>query len=755
MSSVWEEVKGRKIFKAATLYAAVSWGIIQIADILLPVLNYPEWIMSSMVLVAFSGFPIALIFGWMFDIKNERALFAQANQSEDQSESSPEIEITEKSSMTSRLVEFSIILMFGGGAALLYFKSAGQPAQANIAQLPSVQQLMTPVENQKTIAVLPFASFGSSQEDDYFADGLSEELLNVLARNKNLRVVARTSSFQYKNKNINVKTIAKELGVQYILEGSVRRSGELIRVTAQLIKADEDIHVFSSSWDKDTNNIFKVQDEIAQSVLETLEIKLLGKTKGQSSDIGTQNIAAFAEYSRGVAFVRNRNEEDFIKAIEHLNKALSIDRNYAESYAMLAQTYLLQLSYGLIKSEKAFELAKPNIDYALALNKDLPTGHAVKGLYHWQLANTNKDKPAESTKDLDKAKFHLNKAIELNPSNAEAYMWYGSILQDQGQMADGSELYKKAFEIDPQAAVVGFNRGSDLVRTGQYEEAMNVFNTIVRNNPNYANAYAIAGDVSYSVGQLDQAYNMYKKIADLSGNDNEWLLRANRIHIPLGQFELAQQNLNQVGNSKNEKYQEELMQLQAQLWLASKNIKELAQWVSTFEENTQIWHQRLWRGFVALTKSDWKFATQELEQALQLSRRDNPKFENEMTVRIQLMLAAAWKKSGDLLRAESYVNQVSLEIERLNNSKSISPQFVRYSQAALAALTDDTLQSLGLIRQAVQEGFVDVWVLEIDPIFEKVRQDPTYDAIIREFNARMRILRLNIESLDNKLALGQ
>jgi len=757
MSSVWEEVKGRIIFKAATLYAAVSWGIIQIADILLPVLKYPDWIMSSMVIVAFSGFPVALIFGWMFDIRRERALIAKENESDVTVDSSK----TTKSSMTSRLVEFSIILLFGAGAALLYFKSANQSAQANRETLPSanqssIHQLMNPSDEQKTIAVLPFASFGSSQEDDYFADGLSEELLNVLARNKNLRVVARTSSFQYKNKNINVKTIARELGVQYILEGSVRRSGEQIRVTAQLIKADEDVHVFSSTWDKDTKNIFKVQDEIAQSVLETLEIKLLGKTKQQTSDIGTQNIAAFAEYSRGVAYIRNRNEADFLKAIEHLNKALTIDNNYAESYAMLAQTYLLQLSYGLIKNEKAFELAKPNIDHALKLNKDLPTGHAVKGLYHWQIANTKKDQPEESIEQLEKAKFHLNRAIELNPSNAEAYMWYGSILQNQGQMADGSELYRKAFEIDPQAAVVGFNRGSDLVRTGQYEKAMNVFNTIVRNNPNYANAYAIAGDVSYSVGQLDQAYSMYKKIADLSGDDNEWLLRANRIHIPLGQFELAQRNLDQVASDlKNEQYKKELIQLQAQLWLASNNIKELAGWVATFEENTQIWHQRLWRGFVAMTKKDWKYATQELELALSLSKKENPKFQNEMTVRTQLMLAIAWKKSGDLLRAESYIDLVTNEINRLSQSQSISPQFARYSQAALAALTDDTLQSLGLIRQAVQEGFVDVWVLEIDPIFEKVRQDPTYDAIIREFNAKIRLMRLNIKPQDDKFATAR
>ncbi len=743
MSAVWEEVKGRKIFKAATLYAAVAWGIIQIADILLPVLRYPEWVMSSMVLIAFSGFPLALILGWMLDIKNERAVIGNA-------EDYDEI----KSSMSSRLIEFSIILAFGGGAAFLYFNSTNQSVRANIEPLPGVQQLMAPVENQKTIAVLPFASFGSSQEDEYFADGLSEELLNVLARNKNLRVAARTSSFQYKNKNINVKTIAKELGVQYILEGSVRRSGDLIRVTAQLIKADEDVHVFSSTWDKDTSNIFKVQDEIAQSVLETLEITLLGNSEQKRSSIGTQDIAAFAEYSRGVAFVRNRSEEDFVKAIVHLNKALVMDANYAEANAMLAQIYLLQLSYGLVEREVAFKLAKPNVEKALKLNPELPEGHAVKGLLLWQIANMKEDMPEESAEALRQAKFHLNKAIELNPSNAEAYMWYGSILQNEGKIVDGAKLHKKAFEIDPQAAVVGFNRATDLVRSGNYAQAMDVFNTIVRNNPNYANAYEIAGNVSYSVGQLDQAYNMYKKIKELSSDDTGWLRSANRILIPIGQFERAQQNLDKLNTITKPDYKEMLSYLQAQLWIASNNSEPFLQWVQTFDENTTKWRERFFRGVAFYTQKDWRNAGEDLEQSFNLLKKNTPEMRGEITIGIQLLLAKTWKEQGDRIKSDSYLGAVNQEIDKLVKERGFQSQILRYLQASHAAISEKPLEALGLLRQAIMEGFVDVWMIEVDPTFEILRSDPTYLAIMREFNARINLMRLNIESED-KLAVGQ
>ncbi len=745
MSAVWEDVKGRKIFKAATLYAAVTWGIIQIADILLPVLRYPEWVMSSMVLVAFSGFPLVLFFGWMLDIKNERAVNVTDSESDDK-----------KSSMSSRFIEFSIILAFGGGATLLYFNSANQPVRANIETLPTVQQLMAPVENQITIAVLPFASFGSSQEDDYFADGLSEELLNVLAKNKNLRVAARTSSFQYKNKNINIKTIARELGVQYILEGSVRRSGDLIRVTAQLIKADEDVHVFSSTWDKDITNIFKVQDEIAQSVLDTLEIKLLGKSEPATSDIGTQDIAAFAEYSRGVAYVRNRGKEDFEKAIVHLNNALTIDPNYAEANAMLAETYLLQTSYGIIEQEEAFKLAKPLIQKALVLNRELPEGHAVKGLLLWQSADMIEEEPEKRTERLRQAKFHLNKAIELNPSNAEAYMWYGTILQNEGLMVDGSNLYKKAFEIDPQAAVVGYNRGLDLVRTGNYKQAMDVFNVIVRNNPNYGNAYKIAGNVSYSVGQLDQAYNMYRKIAELSGDDREWLNSANEILIPVGKFEAAQQNIDElVKTVTHTGYKEMLPHLQGQLWLASNNLVPLAEWIETFEESTTDWRERGWLGVSNYINGNWKQAGEELEFSLQLYRKNDSERVSMVTIGTQLLLAKIWKEQGDRIRSDSYLDLAATEIAAEVNKNGFQSPFMRYMQSVHAVISDKPLIALGLLRQATQEGFVDVWLMQNDPAFDSLRDDPTYAAILREVRSKLNLMRLNIESQEEKLAVGQ
>lgn len=744
MSGIWEEVKSRKIFKAATIYAAVAWGIIQIADVLLPVLGIADWVMSSMVLVAFSGFPVALILGWMLDIRLDRR---KAIEAADENALPP--------NLTSRFAELAVISIFGIGAAFLYYNSASEPVQATAASLPDVQKLLNSSSEQKTIAVLPFASFSDSNQDEFFADGLSEELLNVLARNKKLRVAARTSSFQYKNTNINVKTIAGELGVQYILEGSVRRSGNLIRVTAQLIKADEDVHVFSKSWDRDISNVFQVQDEISQSVLQELKVSLLGESLVASVDSGTHNIDAMAEYSKGLAFLRNRTKSDFENAILHFNAAISLDADYADALAMLAETYLLQHSYGHIELQEAVTKSKTLLAKALTINENLGSAHAVKGLMHWQLAGMHEDKHQLVTEELSKAKDHLSKAIDLNPSIAEAYMWYGSILQNEGNFADGAKLRKKAFDIDPRAAVVGYNRAKDLVQFGNYKEAMDVFNTVVRNNPNYPNAYNIAGDVSYNVGQLDQAYSMYNRQALLGDGDGEmgWLINSSRIFIPIGQFELAQQNVDKLSKLASQDWNEKFDWLQAMIWIASKDFQPFYDWTSGFKEETENWGQLLWRGFASMHQKKWKFAKDDLLRSLQIARQQNPNRVDVNTIRIQLFLARTFQALGNQLQYEQYLDLANAEIEQLKAEGFVS-QEVRYMQASLAGIKGENEIAISLLRQSVQEGFVDFWWADADPAFETVRQDAMFSVIKDEFNIRMRLMQTNIESQFGKLAVG-
>lgn len=736
--SIWEELKTRKIFKAATIYAAVTWGLIQIADILFPVVGVDDWVMSSMVLIAFAGFPLALIAGWMLDLRLEKKLALENDNAK-------------RLSLSSRIAEIAVISLFGIGAATLYYNSANETVQASIAPLESdVDKILNPVSDQKTIAVLPFANFSDSTQDEFFADGLSEELLNVLARNKKLRVAARTSAFQYKNANVNVKTIAGELGVQYILEGSVRRSGDLIRVTAQLIKADEDVHIFSRSWDRNISNVFEVQDEISQSVLDELNVTLFGESRIEETEIGTKDIAAFAEYSRGLSALRNRTKADFEIAITSFKKALDIDANYADASALLAEAYLLQYSYGFIKFDEAIKLATPLIEKALSLNPKLASGHAVKGLLHWQMAGESD----ASLEELANAKKHLTMAIDLNPSIAEAYMWYGSILQNEGKFADGVKFRAKAFEIDPQAAVVGYNRAKDLVQFGDYKEAMDVFNTVVRNNPNYPNAYDIAGEVSFKVGQLDQAYGMYSRMSQLGDDDMGWLINSSRIYIPIGKYELAQQNYNRLQETAEKKYVSKFDWLQASIWLASGDQQSFIDWTQTIDEDTENWGHLLWRGIAWYMQGKLEFARDDLIKAQQVIAAKTPERKDGQTIHINLLLANLYLTMGDQLKSESHIDMANSQIAHLK-MEGFESQELRYFEASIAALRGDQESAFTLLRQSIQEGFVDYWWIDTDPSFDAVRKNPLFITIKDEFNIRMQLMRNNIESQYSELLAAE
>jgi tetratricopeptide (TPR) repeat protein len=288
---------------------------------------------------------------------------------------------------------------------------------------------------------------------------------------------------------------------------------------------------------------------------------------------------------------------------------------------------------------------------------------------------------------------------------------------------------------------------------GDYKQAMDVFNSVVRNNPNYPNVYSIAGDVSYSVGQLDQAYSMYTRLAELSEEDSIWLLNSNKIYIPMGKYQLAQQNVDHLRKAEMEGYAGKLDYLQASIWLASGDLESFNHWTESFKEDTQEDNERFWRGFSSMNQQKWKFAIEDLSKTLSIMRKDKPSIISEHTIRIQLYLARAYQALGNKLKSTNFLNIASDEIQHLN-SEGFNSQRTRYQQAALAALKGEQHQAISLLRQSVQEGFVDFWWTKVDPSFYNVRKDPTYITIKDEFNIRMKLMQNSIESQYGKLSAG-
>nr|WP_256489705.1 tetratricopeptide repeat protein [Pleionea sp. CnH1-48] len=608
--------------------------------------------------------------------------------------------------------------------------------------------------NRKSIAVLPFDSFSDNTQDEHFADGLSEQLLHVLASVKELRVSARTSSFEYKNADINIKTIAQRLGVQYILEGSVRRSGETLRVTAQLINASDDSHLFSKVWDRDFEDLFTIQDEIANLVLQELKVQLLGESPIGLEYRGTENLDAFAEYSKGQGELRKRTAQSFEAAINSFQQAIEFDNRYAEAYAGLAESYLLQASYKLVEPGDAQQAAWPALETALGLNPELADVHAVMGLYLWQKSGHSDEK--ENL--LDKAQVHLAKAMDINQSYAEAYMWYGSILQQKGQWEQGTQFHKKAYELDPQSRVAGYNYGQDLLWQGNYQSAMRVFNALIRTDPNYPNAYNLAADVSYNVGQLDQAFSLYLRAAELAQDDRFWPIQSIRLLIVLGLYDEASSQLARLKDKKtSEQYFMQLFDLEAMLLMAQgkqdefiqltqQNWPDLEDETHKYNKYSMLAGQSFWRGVAAMMQNNSKQGVEFLSSALDTYiklKKQKKKYYMEQEIRTQLMLARAHQLVGDYVKANTQLDHAVKLLDK-RKADGFNHHYLTYFYSSLAAMKGDTDEALRLFNQAVQEGWTDVWMAKVDPTFDNIRGDSVFTNILAGLEAQISIMRRQV-----------
>ena len=277
MTKLFDELKRRNVFRVAVAYLAAAWLVIQVADVVFDTISSPPWVMQALLFLLAAGFPISIIFSWAFELTPEGI--------------KPEHEVDRTQSITrqtGRKLDFLIIAVLAAAVlVLLYDKFYVKDAE--------IRTVIT----EKTIAVLPFDTFSSGEDDGYFADGMTEEILNSLAQIPELLVTARTSSFFFKGKNIPVREIAETLGVEYIVEGSVRRSGNQIRVTAQLIRTDEDNHLWSNTWDVSADDTFTVQTEVAERIAETLDIVLDDEQLGRMREIGLGKPEAFIAFQKG------------------------------------------------------------------------------------------------------------------------------------------------------------------------------------------------------------------------------------------------------------------------------------------------------------------------------------------------------------------------------------------------------------------------------------------------------------------------
>jgi len=451
--SFFAELKRRNVYKVAVAYAVVGWLVMQVAATVVPALHLPDGITSAVVVLTLLGFPIALVLAWAFEMTPE-GLKRTENVSPD--------EVVPQ--WSRRKFAALIISLALAAAGLLVFqflrsKSGTSPNTASSMPAPAVTPA-SPIP-EKSVAVLAFTNLSDDKENEYFSDGISEELGNVLGRVPGLRVSGRNSAFYFKGKNATAQEIGQKLGVAYLVTGSVRKLSEQVRITAQLISAADGFQVWSSEpLTRECKDIFAVQDEIAGLIAQNLKLTLGDTGRGPK----TVNPEAHRLLLEGRHFWNLRTQEGFARAEAAYTKALEIDPQFAEAHAGQADNYQIRAQYrlldGLGGEEEDQKRALAEVQAAIRLDPALPEAYAA---YAYLLHNQGK---------LAEADQYYQKAFALNPNYAIAHLWHGQLLDELGRLDEAVEENRLAYELDPLGFIIVDRYAQHLELVHRFEEAL-------------------------------------------------------------------------------------------------------------------------------------------------------------------------------------------------------------------------------------------------------------------------------------------
>jgi len=514
---LFAELRRRNVFKVATVYLIASWFLIQVAETIFPVLQLPEWTVTFVVVVLAILFPIAAIFAWAFELTPEGL---KRSGDVDPAES-----ITPA---TGHKINYLIIGILVVAVAFLVFTRGHDFGTSGLSGDRTGQGASAVAQS---IAVLPFVNMSDDKDNEYFSDGLSEELLNVLAQVDGLRVAARTSSFHFKGTNEDLRSVAAKLGVNHVLEGSVRKSGNRIRVTAQLIKADDGFHLWSDTYDYQMDDVFRIQDEISLAVVDALKVNLLGEDRKRLTKRATTNVEAHNLYLRGRQFLHLRTLESIEQAEKLFEQAVRMDPNYALAYSGLSDSItLLSTNHAVMPAETAYERTSPLLERAMGLDPDSAEVWASKGLAEMNVRH------------LDTAEAALKRSMELNPSYAPAYLWYASVVSDSpDRVEEAIEILRKTLEIDPLSRVAQNNIASNYLELGRYDEAAEQWRRLVTLDPDYPTGYLGLYTLNRNVFfRLDEAHRWLMKGYEVSERDVRTTIRFVWLYTDLGMDEEAQ-----------------------------------------------------------------------------------------------------------------------------------------------------------------------------------------------------------------------
>jgi len=538
----FSELKRRNVYKVAVAYAVVGWLIAQIATQIFPFLEIPNWIVRLVIVLIAIGFPIALVIAWAFEATPEGI-----KRTED-------VDPVAAARAPKKHAWIYVVVIGVALSGALFF--LGRYTAGNKTVGNSTNEL-----SAKSIAVLPFDNLSRDPDNAFFAEGVQDEILTRLAKVADLKVIARTSTQKFKSSPENLSEIARQLGVLNILEGSVQKANDQVRVNVQLVNATTNAHLWAEIYDRKLTDIFAVESDIAKNISDTLQAKLTGSEKKMMSAQPTANTEAYELYHKGLSVWEKRSGDNIPKAIAFYEQAIARDPKYALAYAGLADAYALLPTYTSAPRRDAMSKAKEAAIKALQLDPNLSEGHAALG-------------EILSSGDIDLAASarEYQRAIELQPNNATAHHWYGNgPLISLGRFDEAIAENKRAAELDPLSPIISADLASTFFYTRRYDEAIAQFQKALELDPTFFYTHYSLGMVFEAKGDLNAAIAEYEKAKQLSDDPDVLSLWA-AAKTKAGDTNVGKQMLTEL--DKISQHREVLSYSRARLYLALNNKEE-------------------------------------------------------------------------------------------------------------------------------------------------------------------------------------
>jgi adenylate cyclase len=523
------ELKRRNVYKVAVAYAIVGWLLVQVATQVFPFFEIPNWAVRLIVLAIVIGFPIALVVAWAFELTPEG--FKRTEDVDPFDSRSGQV-LTAQTRTKSRTWIFVVITAGAMSLGLFFLGRLTAPGKRTGSNEFSA----------KSIAVLPFENLSEEKSNAYFADGIQDEILTRLSKIADLKVISRTSTEKYKSVPNNLREIAQQLGVANILEGSVQKAGDQVRITVQLISALSDTHLWAETYDRKLIDTFGVESDVAQKIASSLEAKLTGSEKRAITDRPTKNTEAYQLYLKGRFFLNKRTGADLKTAADYFQRAVAADPSYAGACAGLAQADLLIPLFGAGAPRDFFPKARAAATRSIELDETSSEGHSTLGML---LCFDFKFPQSEA---------EFKRAIELNPNDATAHHWFGNaLLISLGRFDQAVKEGERAVDLDPLSLIINADLGSDLMLSRRFDEAIAQLRRTLALDANFSYAHWNLGEALYLKGDVTGAIAEYEKAKALD-DDPEILGLLGRAYAETGHPEKATEILSKLKETAQHQY---------------------------------------------------------------------------------------------------------------------------------------------------------------------------------------------------------